>query len=246
MVGYGESMSQGAGRDITVAGQAGYLDRWMDHLDLDAAILVGHDLGGGVVQILAVRNPTRAAGLVLTNAIGYDSWPIPSVKAVRALGGMLRHVPSTWLAASLRAFLARGHDDSAVASDSANVHLPHYARPGGAEAFVRQVRSFDVRDTLAVQDDLKELDLPAAVVWGEADRFQKIEYGERFAGMVRPRRERPYGRLAGQPRRDNGINDREGSQPRLPRDPKVRNLIRRPPSVWNIPSCTEPRNVAGV
>lgn len=39
-----------------------------------------------------------------------------------------------------------------------------------AEAFVRQVRSLDVNDTLAVEDDLSRLDVPAAVAWGEADR----------------------------------------------------------------------------
>ncbi|MGH7482695.1 MAG: alpha/beta fold hydrolase [Longimicrobiales bacterium] len=193
MVGYGESMTEGAGRDISVAAQAGYLGQWMQHVGVESAVLVGHDLGGGVVQILAAKQPRRAAGLVLTNAIGYDSWPIPSVKAMRAVGGLLRHLPSTWLAASLRAFLARGHDDSAVASASADVHLPRYARSGGAAAFVRQIRSLDVHDTLAVQDRLKELSLPAAIVWGEADRFQKIDYGERFARDLNA----PLDRIAG-------------------------------------------------
>jgi pimeloyl-ACP methyl ester carboxylesterase len=33
---------------------------------VERAVLVGHDLGGGVVQIAAVRAPQRCAGLVLT------------------------------------------------------------------------------------------------------------------------------------------------------------------------------------
>lgn len=181
MVGYGESMAAGEDRDISVGRQADYLAAWLDHLEIDRAVLTGHDLGGGVAQILAVRRPELTAGLVLTNSIGYDSWPIPSVKAMRAMGGLLRHLPSPWLAAMLRVFLARGHDDHAIASQSADIHLPRYARSGGSEAFVRQVRSLDVEDTLAVQDALPGLGLPAALVWGEADRFQTIEYGERFA-----------------------------------------------------------------
>lgn len=181
MVGYGESMAAGAGRDISVDRQADYLAAWLGHLELDRAVLVGHDLGGGVVQILAVRRPELAAGLVLTNAIGYDSWPIPSVKAMRAMGGLLRHLPPSWLAGMLRGFLARGHDDQRIASESADIHLARYAQSGGSEAFVRQIRSLDVEDTLAVQDSLPSLELPAALAWGEADRFQKIEYGERFA-----------------------------------------------------------------
>jgi pimeloyl-ACP methyl ester carboxylesterase len=181
MVGYGESIGAGASRDISVSRQADYLAAWLDHLDLTRAVLVGHDLGGGVVQILAVRRPELVGGLVLTNAIGYDSWPIPAVKAMRAMGGLVRRLPPTLLARSLRAFLTFGHDDRRVAAASADIHLDRYARPGGADAFVRQIRALDVQDTLAVQEALPNLDLPAAVVWGEADGFQKVRYAERFA-----------------------------------------------------------------
>jgi len=51
----------------------------MREVGLESALLVGHDLGGGVAQILAVRRPELVRGLVLTNAVCYDSWPIPSV-----------------------------------------------------------------------------------------------------------------------------------------------------------------------
>jgi len=45
----------------------------------------------------------------------------------------------------------------------------------------RQVACLDVHDTLAVQDALPTLKVPARIVWGVADPFQKPEYGERFA-----------------------------------------------------------------
>lgn len=83
MVGYGESIPAGRQRDLSVGHQADYLLAWMDAVEIDRAVLVGHDLGGGVAQIAAVRAPERCAGLVLTNAIAYDSWPIPSVTALR-------------------------------------------------------------------------------------------------------------------------------------------------------------------
>ena len=86
MVGYGASIREGWKQDISVAHQAEYLAGWMREIGLDSAVIVGHDLGGGVAQILAVRTPELVRGLVLTNAICYDSWPIPSVKATRAAG----------------------------------------------------------------------------------------------------------------------------------------------------------------
>lgn len=74
MVGYGASIQEGWDRDISVARQAEYLAGWMREVGLeDGAVVVGHDLGGGVAQILAVRHPELVQGLVLTNCICYDS-----------------------------------------------------------------------------------------------------------------------------------------------------------------------------
>jgi pimeloyl-ACP methyl ester carboxylesterase len=46
---------------------------------------------------------------------------------------------------------------------------------------IRQVRSLNVNDTLAVADQILNLDVPARLIWGAADRFQKIGYGYRLA-----------------------------------------------------------------
>ncbi|UAW97395.1 alpha/beta fold hydrolase [Halopseudomonas nanhaiensis] len=181
MIGYGESIPAGVGQDLSISHQAEYLAQWMDHLDISGALLVGHDLGGGVAQITAVRRPDLCAGLLLTNAIGYDSWPIPSVKALSAGGPIISHLPGAAGKQILRLLMIRGHDDKAMAAESLAQHWQPYARHGGAASLIRQVEALDVHDTLAIQDALPGLAIPARVVWGAADPFQKIEYGERFA-----------------------------------------------------------------
>ena len=181
MTGYGESIPAGQGRDISVSAQADRLVSWIEHLGVGPVTLVGHDLGGGVVHIAAVRRPDLCAGLMVTNGIGYDSWPIPSVKAMRAGSPLLSRLPAVALKPSLAVLLLRGHDDNDRARESLGVHYRPYAEHGGGAAMARQVRSLDVRDTLAVQDRLPSLDVPARVVWGVADQFQKVKYGERFA-----------------------------------------------------------------
>ncbi|TDT41776.1 pimeloyl-ACP methyl ester carboxylesterase [Halospina denitrificans] len=181
MVGYGASIPEGRDRDISIGRQADYLVSWLKHLGIEQAIFVGHDLGGGVAQIAAVRNPGLCRGLFLTNAIGYDSWPIPSVKAMRMAGPLLRHLPNSAFKQVIRTFLQRGHANSARAEEALEAHWPHYREHDGAAAFVRQANSLNVQDTLAVAGDLPRLGIPARVVWGTADQFQKIEYGERFA-----------------------------------------------------------------
>jgi pimeloyl-ACP methyl ester carboxylesterase len=181
MTGYGESIPAGLRRDISVAAQADRLNGWLDHLGISRAVLVGHDLGGGVVHIAAVRRPDLCAGLLITNGIGYDSWPIPSVKAMRAAAPLLARLPALALKPSLAVLLARGHDTRSRGQEALGVHFGPYARHGGGAAMARQVAALDVQDTLAVQDALPTLGVPARIVWGVADPFQKVEYGERLA-----------------------------------------------------------------
>lgn len=185
MLGYADSVPQAAGRDISVAAQAARVVRWLDAIGIQRAILVGHDLGGGVAQIAAVNHPERCAGLVLTNAIAYDSWPIPSVKAMRAAGPVVARTPPLVFRRVLSGFLRLGHDDTGMAAESADVHWGPYGRHGGAGAFVRQIRSLRTADTLAVAPSLPRVRVPTRIVWGAADRWQKVSYGERLATDLR-------------------------------------------------------------
>jgi pimeloyl-ACP methyl ester carboxylesterase len=145
------------------------------------AVLVGHDLGGGVAQIAAVERPERCAGLVLVNSIAYDSWPIPSVKAMRAAGVAVERTPAPLFRLVFAGFLRLGHDNGTVARESIDAHWARYAAAGGARGFVRQIRSLKTEDTLAVAGRLSTLRVPARVVWGAADQFQKIRFGERLS-----------------------------------------------------------------
>lgn len=82
-------------------------------------------------------------------------------------------------------FLRRGHDDQDVATEAIYAHWPHYDHEEGPGSFVSQIRSLDVNDTLSVSPRLRELDLPARVVWGGDDQFQKLSYGMKLAHDLR-------------------------------------------------------------
>ncbi len=182
MVGYGDSIPAGAGRDVSLSCQAEYLLAWLRAVDAWPAVLVGHDLGGGVAQIVAVREFTACAGLVLVNSVSYDSWPIGPVKALRAAGPLTRRLPgSVFRRTVFSPLMALGHDDRARARESLGAHWQPYARHGGAAAFLHQARALHAGDTLAVVPHLGQVKVPARVVWGAADPFQRLRYGERLA-----------------------------------------------------------------
>ncbi|HEX2140199.1 MAG TPA: alpha/beta fold hydrolase [Woeseiaceae bacterium] len=184
MVGYGRSIPEGIGRDISVARQADYLLQWLRHLGIGRAVLAGHDLGGGVAQIAAVANPGLCAGLFLTNAIGYDSWPIPSAKLMQKLGAAVRRLPNALFKPIFRSFFYRAHDSREQAAAAFEKYWPDYERHGGAGSFMRQVDALDTNDTLAIADRLPALNVPARVAWGTRG-FQDVGYGERFARDLR-------------------------------------------------------------
>jgi pimeloyl-ACP methyl ester carboxylesterase len=181
MVGYGGSIDEGRGRDLSVARQADYLVDWMAAVGLDRALLVGHDLGGGVAQIAAVRYPERVRGLVLTNCIAYDAWPVLPAKVLRALGPIAEHLPDVVFRPMYAAFLRLCHDDASRAAESIETHGSFYQGADGAAALMRQIRALDSDDTLAIAGALPTLNLPARLVWGAADPFLEVDYGYRLA-----------------------------------------------------------------
>ncbi len=69
---------------------------------------------------------------MLTNAVCYDSWPIPSVAAMQRAAPLLRHLPATALYPAFIQLIHRGHDDRARVRESIGVHWAHYVTHGAA------------------------------------------------------------------------------------------------------------------
>jgi pimeloyl-ACP methyl ester carboxylesterase len=100
---------------------------------------------------------------------------------MRSAGAMVERLPAAVFRPVFAGFLRLGHDDGSVARESIAAHWAPYADAGGAPGFVRQIRSLRTEDTLAVADRLPTLRVPARVVWGAADQFQKVRFGERLS-----------------------------------------------------------------
>jgi 2-hydroxymuconate-semialdehyde hydrolase len=183
MVGFGES-DKPLDRDVSVAAQAELVPSILDALGIDSPTVVGHDTGGAVAQILAVRSPERVAALVLIDSVCFDSWPIPQMKAL-ALGAPLlaRLSPGSTMDV-LERLLARDVPEG-EARDALAAGLRRWGQgPDELRAFLANVRALDSRHTLAVARSLGELELPAHVVWGAADPYQSPEWAPRLRDAI--------------------------------------------------------------
>jgi len=183
LLGHGRSDPPGR-RALGLAGHADRLVALLDALGIEKACVVGHGVGGGVAQALAIGQPARVARLALVASVAFNRWANRDVRLARATLPITRHLPPAWLLSMVRAELERGYADPVRATHA----IDRYARPflteAGRDALVRHIAALDTRETGALGGRLGELTMPAAVIWGSQDPFLPVSLGERLAAAI--------------------------------------------------------------
>jgi 2-hydroxymuconate-semialdehyde hydrolase len=75
LLGYGQS-DLPDDTDLGIAAQATLIGTLLETIGWRDGALVGHDIGGGVAQLIAVDRPALLDRLVLVDTIAYDSFPV--------------------------------------------------------------------------------------------------------------------------------------------------------------------------
>ncbi len=155
----------------------------MEHLGIRRAHFVGHDTGGGVALIMAIHHPERVAGLVLTNVVAYDSWPIDDMVA---LGNPnWRSKPP----AEVAEFLASGLPDGIFNKERLTrafrdgIVAP-YSDEEGKISIIRNASSLNTNHTTMLVERHAEIKSPTLCLWGVHDPWQTINDGERLAREI--------------------------------------------------------------
>ena len=78
LLGYGDSDKR-LDADLSIAAQARYMVAFMETLGVHQAAVIGHDIGGGVAQLMAVDEPQRVARLILIDSAVDNNWPVPVI-----------------------------------------------------------------------------------------------------------------------------------------------------------------------
>jgi 2-hydroxymuconate-semialdehyde hydrolase len=183
MLGYGES-DKPLDRDVSVSAQAELAAGLLDALAIPRVTVVGHDIGGAVAQILAVRFADRVERMALIDSVSFDSWPIPAMRGIDAAGPVLSALPAAWVMAALDAAIKR-ELRAPEAREALSASLDAWARDAdGLRAFLRNVAALDSSHTRALATPLGELSIAVAIVWGAADRFQRPEWATRLRDAI--------------------------------------------------------------
>ena len=151
--------------------------------------MLAHSFGGGAALELAARHPDQLSRLILVDAALGELDPVPGN------GGMARHATlmQPVIAATLTNPWAIGplsrsmvHRTAAVRRWRETLRRP-MRRPGTTAAYARWLPAL-----LATDDDalsrrsatLRALEVPVALMWGEADTVTPIAQGERLARLM--------------------------------------------------------------
>ncbi|MCX6020205.1 MAG: alpha/beta hydrolase [Chloroflexi bacterium] len=173
-----------ARRGVSVAAQTGYIEALLAALGIERAVIVGHDIGGGVAQLLALRQPGLIERLVLIDSIAWDSWPVPDIARLKE--------PS-WDETMQRLDLSRGFrrafergfaNKERVTDELVARYVDPFRDLEGRMAYLRAARALDPQDLLAVSDRLGSITAPTLIIWGEQDDYQLPEWGPKLAAAL--------------------------------------------------------------
>ncbi len=170
--------------DYSLAAHAERLQALLQQLKIERIHLVGHDVGGGVAQIFAVRYPEKVIDLCLINSVGYDYWPVQPITTMRT--PILRHfVMATFDAGALSLIIKRGlYHKNRIDSELLELFRAPMSSSTGRKAFLHFARCLDKRNLTEIAEDLQKLTIPVLVIRGEADVYLSDEISLRLKREV--------------------------------------------------------------
>jgi pimeloyl-ACP methyl ester carboxylesterase len=153
----------------TIGGLAEVAAGLLDALDLEDVVVVGNSIGGWIAAELALLHPPRLGGIALVDAVGVvvDGHPGAAFDALTPA----QIADHSWFDPSRAPVL-----DPATLPPEARAALV-----GNRAALARYGGTGADRSLLG---RLAGVDVPALVVWGEADRIVDPDYGRAYAAAI--------------------------------------------------------------
>jgi 2-hydroxymuconate-semialdehyde hydrolase len=186
LLGFGES-SKPQNVDLGVNSQAVFLGTALSQIGWSGGTIVGHDIGGGVSQLLALNPAVMVEQLVLVDTIAYDSFPEPGIARLKdpAWDNILGD-PEFDLKKGFEKGLRKGMVNAdRVTPTLVSAYAAPFSGVAGRLAYLRAARALRSEDLTSRTPEIEHLKIPVLLIWGSDDTFQPIRYGQRLADALR-------------------------------------------------------------
>lgn len=185
LLGYGDS-DKPSDADLGIQAQSEIIFQALSAMGWKRATMVGHDIGGGIAQLVAINHSEILDRLVLIDSILYDSFPEPGIARLKEPAwDEILGAPDF----DLRKGLAKGFSRGMFHTDRVTAELVEaYERPfrgvEGRRAYLRAARALRSEELSSRMEDVEKLALPTLIIWGLHDTFQPLRFAERLAGKM--------------------------------------------------------------
>ncbi|MBZ9731612.1 alpha/beta hydrolase [Salegentibacter sp. JZCK2] len=165
--------------DRSIEVQARMVLRLMQYLNLPKAHIIGHDTGGGVSLIMAIKHREIVDKLVLSNIVAYDSWPIDDMLA---LGN------PQWASKTIEEiadFLLEGYQmglsnpERLTENFKKGIRAPYLTKEGKI-SLIRNASSLNTNHTTSLVPRHQDIISETLLLWGIDDPWQTITDGRRL------------------------------------------------------------------
>lgn len=161
--------------DYSIIAQAELLAAFIHEAGIAPVHFVGHDIGGGIAQILAVGHPHLLRSLTLINPVGYDFWPVQPIIAMRT--PILRQmVLSTIDFGMLRLVIKRALYHRELLDDELmGLFWGQMRSTERRKAFLRLARALNSDHLTSIEGKLRTIELPTLILRGDGDVYLSDE-----------------------------------------------------------------------
>lgn len=165
--------------DRSIEIQAKMVLRLMEALKLEKAHVIGHDTGGGVSLILAIKHPNIIDKLVLSNIVVYDSWPIDDMLVLGNPEWSKKSIDE------IANFLLEGYQmglskpNQLTKTFKEGIRAP-YLTEEGKISLIRNASSLNTNHTISLMPRHKDIRAQTLLLWGVDDPWQTITDGRRL------------------------------------------------------------------
>ncbi len=153
-------------------------------LGLRRVHFVGHDLGGGIGQILAVKYPDLIRSLTMINTVAYDFWPVQPIIAMRT--PIIRQIMMAAAdAGAFKLIVRRGlHHKERATPELMALFMKPLRTAAGRKAFLHFAHCLDNRDLTSIAAQLRRLRVPVLIVRGDADVYLSPRIAEQLHDQI--------------------------------------------------------------
>ncbi|QGX99124.1 alpha/beta fold hydrolase [Roseovarius faecimaris] len=160
--GFGEAAGLAARKGVD--GLADYVIEFLDKLGISTFALLGHSMGGMIVQTIAAKIPDRVEKLVLygTGPLGLMPNRFETIEESRqrfradGVAKTIRRVGATWVL-----------DAETDAGRAVVAQLARVGDPASSEA---ALMAYDGMETWDGRGNLEGMSMPTLILWGDTDR----------------------------------------------------------------------------